>query len=111
MRVPLLAKGFRPFFLAAGVYALIAMVLSLIFGLIFSVGRLSDHWWIGVPAGVVVEFFRAVPVLLLGSTALAAVPDEAERGRLARNSSRLIPKMARSPGLLLLGRRARHGLR
>ena len=35
------------------------------FGLIFSVGRLSDHWWISIPAGVVVEFFRAVPLLLM----------------------------------------------
>lgn len=45
--------------------AAVAMVLSLIFGLVFSVGRLSDHWWLSVPAGVVVEFFRAVPLLLL----------------------------------------------
>lgn len=45
--------------------AAVAMVLSLIFGLIFSIGRLSDHWWLSIPAGVVVEFFRAVPLLLL----------------------------------------------
>jgi glutamate transport system permease protein len=45
--------------------AAVAMVLSLIFGLIFSVGRLSDHWWLRIPAGMVVEFFRAVPLLLL----------------------------------------------
>ncbi|MEU8612266.1 amino acid ABC transporter permease [Actinoplanes sp. NPDC048791] len=45
--------------------AAVAMVLSLIFGIVFSVGRLSDHWWLSVPAGVVVEFFRAVPLLLL----------------------------------------------
>jgi glutamate transport system permease protein len=45
--------------------AAVAMILSLIFGLIFSVGRLSDHRWISVPAGIVVEFFRAVPLLLL----------------------------------------------
>jgi glutamate transport system permease protein len=45
--------------------AAVAMVLSLIFGIVFSVGRLSDHWWISVPAGAVVEFFRAVPLLLL----------------------------------------------
>jgi glutamate transport system permease protein len=32
---------------------------------VFSVGRLSDHWWLSVPSGVVVEFFRAVPLLLL----------------------------------------------
>ncbi|MCI4064888.1 amino acid ABC transporter permease [Micromonospora sp. R77] len=47
--------------LAAGT----GMVLSLAFGIVFAVGRLSDHWWIRVPAGVVVEFFRAVPLLLM----------------------------------------------
>ena len=41
------------------------MVLSLAFGIIFAVGRLSDHWWIRIPAGIVVEFFRAVPLLLM----------------------------------------------
>lgn len=45
--------------------AAVAMVLSLVFGLVFAVGRLSDHWWLRIPAGVVVEFFRAVPLLLL----------------------------------------------
>ncbi|HEX8348218.1 MAG TPA: amino acid ABC transporter permease [Actinoplanes sp.] len=45
--------------------AAVAMVLSLIFGLIFSIGRLSDRWWLRIPAGMVVEFFRAVPLLLL----------------------------------------------
>ncbi|NMO54102.1 ABC transporter permease subunit [Actinoplanes sp. TBRC 11911] len=45
--------------------AAVAAVLSLAFGIVFSVGRLSDHWWVRVPAGVVVEFFRAVPLLLL----------------------------------------------
>jgi glutamate transport system permease protein len=41
------------------------MVLALVFGLVFSVARLSDRWWIRVPAGAVVEFFRAVPLLLM----------------------------------------------
>jgi glutamate transport system permease protein len=41
------------------------MVLALVFGLVFAVGRLSDRWWIRVPAGAVVEFFRAVPLLLM----------------------------------------------
>ena len=45
--------------------AAVAMVLSLAFGLLFSVGRLSDHRWLSVPSGIVVEFFRAVPLLLL----------------------------------------------
>ncbi len=46
---------------AAGV----GMLLSLAFGIIFAVARLSDHWWISVPAGAIVEFFRAVPLLLM----------------------------------------------
>ncbi|MFI5888707.1 amino acid ABC transporter permease [Actinoplanes sp. NPDC051513] len=45
--------------------AAVAMVLSLVFGVFFAVGRLSDHWWLRIPSGVVVEFFRAVPLLLL----------------------------------------------
>jgi glutamate transport system permease protein len=45
--------------------AVLAMVLSLIFGVFFAVGRLSDHRWVRIPAGAVVEFFRAVPLLLL----------------------------------------------
>lgn len=45
--------------------AAVAMVLSLVFGIAFAVGRLSDHRWISYPAGAVVEFFRAVPLLLL----------------------------------------------
>jgi glutamate transport system permease protein len=45
--------------------AAVAMVLSLVYGLVFAVGRLSDHWWLRIPSGVVVEFFRAVPLLLL----------------------------------------------
>ncbi|NJP31680.1 amino acid ABC transporter permease [Micromonospora thermarum] len=45
--------------------AAVGMVLSLVFGIVFAVGRLSDHWWIKVPAGAVVEFFRAVPLLLM----------------------------------------------
>ncbi len=45
--------------------AAVAMLLSLIFGVFFAVGRLSDHRWVSIPAGAVVEFFRAVPLLLL----------------------------------------------
>ncbi len=45
--------------------AAVAMLLSILFGLIFAVGRLSEHWWLKLPAGIVVEFFRAVPLLLL----------------------------------------------
>jgi glutamate transport system permease protein len=45
--------------------AALGMVFSLAFGVIFAVGRLSSHWWISVPSGIVVEFFRAVPLLLM----------------------------------------------
>lgn len=45
--------------------ASVAAVLALLFGVIFGLARLSDHWWIRVPAGVVVEFFRAIPLLIL----------------------------------------------
>jgi len=45
--------------------AIVAMALSLAFGVIFAVGRLSDHWWLRIPSGMVVEFFRAVPLLLM----------------------------------------------
>jgi glutamate transport system permease protein len=45
--------------------AAIAIVLSVLFGAVFAVARLSDHVWVRWPAVVVVEFFRAVPLLLL----------------------------------------------
>ncbi|GAA1202770.1 amino acid ABC transporter permease [Prauserella alba] len=43
----------------------LAIVIALPLGSLFGIMRLSDHLWIRVPAGVVVEFFRAVPVLIL----------------------------------------------
>ncbi|MFG1951338.1 amino acid ABC transporter permease [Micromonospora sp. NPDC048830] len=45
--------------------AAVGMLLSLVFGIVFAVGRLSEHRWISIPAGAVVEFFRAVPLLLM----------------------------------------------
>jgi glutamate transport system permease protein len=45
--------------------AAVAIVLSVVFGAVFAVARLSDHAWIRWPARVVVEFFRAIPLLLL----------------------------------------------
>ncbi|SEG61176.1 glutamate transport system permease protein [Thermomonospora echinospora] len=45
--------------------AAVASVLALLFGVVFGLARLSDHWWIRVPAGAVVEFFRAMPLLIL----------------------------------------------
>lgn len=45
--------------------AALAIVIALPFGALLGIGRLSEHRWVSVPAGAVVEFFRAIPVLLL----------------------------------------------
>ena len=45
--------------------SVISVVLAGIFGLVFGVGRLSQQRWIRIVCGIVVEFFRAVPVLLM----------------------------------------------
>ncbi|WP_327278886.1 MULTISPECIES: amino acid ABC transporter permease [unclassified Streptomyces] len=44
---------------------LIAMVIALPLGALLGIARLSDHAWVRVPVGTVVEFFRAIPVLML----------------------------------------------
>ncbi|KUN16601.1 amino acid ABC transporter permease [Streptomyces antibioticus] len=45
--------------------AALAMVIGLPLGAVFGIARLSDHRWVRGVAGTVVEFFRAIPVLLL----------------------------------------------
>ncbi|MBD0418581.1 amino acid ABC transporter permease [Streptomyces sp. NPDC052309] len=45
--------------------AALAMVIALPLGAALGIARLSDHVWVRVPAAVVVEFFRAIPVLVL----------------------------------------------
>ncbi|MFE9445451.1 amino acid ABC transporter permease [Streptomyces sp. NPDC006602] len=45
--------------------AALAMVIALPLGAVFGIARLSDHRWVRASAGTVVEFFRAIPVLLL----------------------------------------------
>ena len=45
--------------------AALGSVFALIFGAVFGLARLSEHWWLRIPAGVVVETFRAIPLLLL----------------------------------------------
>ncbi len=44
---------------------LIAMVIALPLGALLGIGRLSDHRWVRIPVGTWVEFFRAIPVLML----------------------------------------------
>ncbi|WP_328301149.1 amino acid ABC transporter permease [Streptomyces sp. NBC_00435] len=43
----------------------IAMVIALPLGALLGIGRLSDHAWVRSAVGTWVEFFRAVPVLML----------------------------------------------
>lgn len=45
--------------------AAFAIVLAVVFGFLFGVGKLSEHAWLRWPSWLVVEFFRAIPVLLL----------------------------------------------
>jgi len=43
----------------------LATVLALIFGAVFAAARISDHAWLRAPATVIVELFRAIPLLIL----------------------------------------------
>ena len=43
----------------------ISIVLAVVLGFLLATGRLSEHVWIRVPCRAVIEFFRAVPVLLM----------------------------------------------
>jgi glutamate transport system permease protein len=54
--------------------ALVSSVLALVFGLVFGLGRLSQHRWVSIPAGTVVEFFRAIPLLIMIFFAQAGPP-------------------------------------
>ncbi|WP_328563035.1 amino acid ABC transporter permease [Streptomyces coelicoflavus] len=45
--------------------AVLAVVIALPLGAALGIARLSDHRWVRVPAAVVVEFFRSIPVLVL----------------------------------------------
>ncbi len=45
--------------------AAVSVVIALPIGAILGIGRLSDHAWIRWPVGVIVEFFRAIPVIIL----------------------------------------------
>lgn len=67
---PFLAADTWEFYIIPGLIgtlkaAALAAVLAVAFGAIFGLARLSDHAWIRVPAGLVVEVFRAIPLLLL----------------------------------------------
>lgn len=41
-----------------------AIILAVAFGVVFGIGKLSEHRWVRWPSWLMVEFWRAVPVLL-----------------------------------------------
>ena len=45
--------------------AFVSILLAVTFGVLFGVGKMSDHKLVRWPCWLVVEFFRAVPLLLL----------------------------------------------
>ncbi|KOV99877.1 amino acid ABC transporter permease [Streptomyces sp. NRRL B-1140] len=45
--------------------AALAMIIALPLGAVLGIARLSDHAWVRMPAAIVVEFFRSIPVLVL----------------------------------------------
>ena len=63
--VPGIIKGLFDGLLETLAAAAVAIALAVIFGAVFASGRLSDHAVVRWPSIVVIEFFRAVPLLLL----------------------------------------------
>ncbi|MEU8527555.1 MULTISPECIES: amino acid ABC transporter permease [Streptomyces] len=55
--------------------AALSMVIALPLGAVLGIARLSDHRWVRGTAGAVVEFFRAIPVLILMLFANAALSE------------------------------------
>ena len=45
--------------------AALSIVLAFVLGAVLGIGRLSDHKWVRIVSGVIVEVFRAIPVLIL----------------------------------------------
>jgi glutamate transport system permease protein len=43
----------------------VGALLALVFGLLFAVARLSERAWLRAPAAVIVEFFRAIPLVIM----------------------------------------------
>jgi glutamate transport system permease protein len=67
---PFVTPSLMRFILVEGVLETVQMaftsiIFAVLFGLVFGVGKMSERRWISWPSWVVVEFFRAVPVLLL----------------------------------------------
>ena len=47
------------------VVAAVGMVAATVLGALLAAGRLSEHLWVRVPVTAIIEFFRAVPLLVL----------------------------------------------
>lgn len=45
--------------------AALSIIFAVVLGVVLGIGKLSEHAWVRWPSWLVVEFFRAVPVLLL----------------------------------------------
>ncbi|MGS0686993.1 amino acid ABC transporter permease [Nakamurella sp. GG22] len=45
--------------------AFVSVIIALPIGALLGIARLSDHAWLRWPAGVIVEFFRSIPVIIL----------------------------------------------
>lgn len=52
----------------------VALVLAMLLGLVLAAGRLSQRAWLRQASGVVVEFFRALPLVLLIFFAFLGLP-------------------------------------
>lgn len=72
-----LLPGLQATLLAAG----LSIVMALPIGAIFGIARLSDHAWIAKTAGTLVEFFRAIPVLILMFFAFTVYVEFTDFGR------------------------------
>jgi glutamate transport system permease protein len=48
--------------------------MSLVFGTVFGLGRLSPRRWLSVPAAAAIELFRAIPLILLVYFFLIGLP-------------------------------------
>ncbi len=66
----ILLRGLGATLRAAGV----ALVLALVLGLVLAVGRLSERWLFRQVSSVTVEFFRALPLVLLIFFAFLGLP-------------------------------------
>jgi glutamate transport system permease protein len=76
--------------------AAVALVLALLLGLVLAVGRLSERWLFRQASGVVVEFFRALPLVLLIFFAFLGLP------QLGIDLQRLERDLRQPPGFAAL---------